>query len=775
MQQDPEDQNQDNNARVQIDRNLPLTRQVDQSIEHAVNYLLKHQRDNGSWSFVAMPGEGDDVGETALVTLALLSSGVSHQSPELVKAIDFLKKSRVDDIHNGTYSIALRAAVYSQLPESTRKLELVHDLKWLQEAMIRKGPAAGMYTYNKSFAGLGVGGDFSNSQYGVLGCWYAEMAGLEVPTRYWQQIEECWKTGQNPDGGWGYNIADGDSYASMTAAGIATLYVTYDYLHSPQEANLSKIISNPSIDRGIHWLGQNFAVDINSGRDNRAQLEQMGNEQSDPNVFGAPRQRVRMIGSWVHYMLFGYERVGEASGLTRFGTYKWFEEGAKFLIDTQNYDGSWNSQPDKYVGSSYALLFLSRGRSPVALQKLQFKGRWNNRSRDAASIVKWLTRQTERHTNWQILPAEASPAEMREAPMLYVASDKALVLRESDTQRIKTYIDQGGLLLAVNEGANKEFADSVVSLAKELYPAYEFRTLPADHLIYTENFPVKNLPTQPRALSNGVRELIVLLPSADMSWKFQMGAGTTNPTLAPSFSFIGNLYMYMNDKANPRFKGDDTWLDADPGIEDKAEATVARLKINANYNPEPLGWSRLANVLHNSDAVKLNLPQIDLSTMLLEKSVSLAHMTATNTFELSQIQQDTLKKYLEDGGVLLFDAAGGTTDPQIAFETLIGKMYPTEKLKTLDINHPIYTGEGFGGAKITQVTYRRFANERIGKTTLPRLRVLEINKRVVAIDSPEDLSAGLVGYNIDGIVGYSPASATELVRNIVLWARAQRG
>ena len=36
--------------------------------------------------------------------------------------------------------------------------------------------------------------------------------------------------------------------------------------------------------------------------------------------------------TWLHYMLFGYERVGEASGLTRFGRRKWFDEGAGYLV-----------------------------------------------------------------------------------------------------------------------------------------------------------------------------------------------------------------------------------------------------------------------------------------------------------------------------------------------------------------------------------------------------------------------------------------------------------
>jgi hypothetical protein len=595
------------------------------------------------------------------------------------------------------------------------------------------------------------------------------MAGLEVPNNYWRLVEDCWRSGQGRDGGWGYNPMDHNTYASMTAAGAATLYITYDYVHSPEEVDLKRVHANAPLENAIKWLGINFAVDFNVGLDSPDQMNPRGADDGLANIFEG-HTHYRRIGRWVHYMLFGYERVGEASGLTRFGVHKWFEEGSNFLIEVQNADGSWTGSLGKNIDSSYALLFLSRGRSPVAIQKLQFKGRWDNRSRDVASAVRWLTRQTERHTNWQIVPVEAPPNEMREAPILYVASDKAVELRDSDKQRIKTYIDQGGLLLAVNEGASKEFAESIYKLAREIYPAYEFRNLPVDHVIYGENFPVKALQTLPRALSNGVRELMVLLPSGDMSWKLQQGAGTNNPTGAPQFAFLGNLYIYMNDKANPRFKGDDTWIDADPKATDRTEMIVARLKINANCDPEPLGWTRLANILHNTDGIKLTPVEIDPAMMSLPNTIRLAHLTATNTFELSDVQQRVVKAYLDGGGVLFFDAAGGSTPAQLSFETTMAKMYPNEKFKLLPIDHPIYTGEGTGGAKITQATYRRYALERIAKTTLPRLRVLEINGRIVAIDSSEDLSAGLVGYNIDGIVGYSPASATEIVRNIILWS-----
>src|SRR5437762_2337293 len=219
--------------------------------------------------------------------------------------------------------------------------------------------------------------------------------------------------------------------------------------------------------------------------------------------------------------------------------------------------------------------------------------------------------------------------------------------------------------------------------------------------------------------------------------------------LAPSFTASSSppwsMYALM------RFKGDDTWIDADPKAADHGEKMiVARLKINANWDPEPLGWTRLANILHNTDGMKLTTMDIDPTMMSLPNTVRLAHLTATNTFELSDVQERILKGYLDGGGVLLFDAAGGSTAAQLSFETAMAKMYPNQKFKPLPIDHPIYTGEGTGGAKITQATYRRYAMERIAKTNLPRLRVLEINGRIVAIDSSEDLSAGLAGYNIDG-------------------------
>jgi hypothetical protein len=44
---------------------------------------------------------------------------------------------------------------------------------------------------------------------------------------------------------------------------------------------------------------------------------------------------------------------------------------------------------------------------------------------------------------------------------------------------------------------------------------------------------------------------------------------------------------------------------------------------------------------------------------------------------------------------------------------------------------------------------------------------MEINNRLAVIFSGEDLSVALVGQPVDGIVGYTPATATRLMANIL--------
>jgi hypothetical protein len=66
------------------------------------------------------------------------------------------------------------------------------------------------------------------------------------------------------------------------------------------------------------------------------------------------------------------------------------------------------------------------------------------------------------------------------------------------------------------------------------------------------------------------------------------------------------------------------------------------------------------------------------------------------------------------------------------------------------------------------VEYRSFARQHLGATQNLRLKGLKFRRKWAVIYSAEDLSTGLVGQQVDGINGYTPACATEIMRRLVL-------
>jgi hypothetical protein len=71
--------------------------------------------------------------------------------------------------------------------------------------------------------------------------------------------------------------------------------------------------------------------------------------------------------------------------------------------------------------------------------------------------------------------------------------------------------------------------------------------------------------------------------------------------------------------------------------------------------------------------------------------------------------------------------------------------------------------------KAIAVTYRPYAQRvLLGAARSGRLVGWEVEGRVGVVFSREDLSTGMVGQSVDGVLGYSPGTATDLMTAIVL-------
>src|SRR5204863_8412970 len=157
---------------------------------------------------------------------------------------------------------------------------------------------------------------------------------------------------------------------------------------------------------------------------------------------------------------------------------------------------------------------------------------------------------------------------------------------------------------------------------------------------------------------------------------------------------------YVTDKSNPRFKGDDYWIDPLPRPLGRSTLELARLKCSGNWNPEPAGWTRMGNVLYNENHIVLKTYPVDCGlNNFTPRDYAIAHLTNTGPVELTSQQEEALKKYLDAGGFLVFDAAGGSVDANLSMDTLMKRLYPAASIAWLPDNHEIYSTK-FGGSEI---------------------------------------------------------------------------
>jgi hypothetical protein len=185
----------------------------------------------------------------------------------------------------------------------------------------------------------------------------------------------------------------------MTTAGLSGLLIAGTELNFRREAIRPSGIAdkcgiyeeNPYTRRAIDWLSRQISL-TNKGRE----------------------------ASWidrsksVYYNLYGIERAGRLTGLRFFGGRDWYREGCTYLVDRQKPDGSWSADTefDRWppVSTSFALLFLVRGRTPILINKLVHGpgDDWNNDHHDARDLVDFAAHELFKRQPmaWQIFDAK---------------------------------------------------------------------------------------------------------------------------------------------------------------------------------------------------------------------------------------------------------------------------------------------------------------------------------------------------------------------------------
>ncbi|CAN5375131.1 DUF4159 domain-containing protein [soil metagenome] len=713
---------------------------VDKAVKKAVDFLYSKQV-GSNWESGSDPTTKQFTGQSALAIYALLAAGEKpSNNPKLAAAIDWLKKNDT----KGIYALGCRAQVWNLIPHE-KDPAIVNALRrdaalLLEGAKKADDPRAFRGLYHYEVASLNSY-DSSCSQYGVLGIWAMERSGLEVSDDYWKAVEKAWKTNQNADKGWSYIKKDGAaSTINMTAAGIATLFITQDYLSGMNGLKCTGNTVNPVIDSGMGWMEKNL-----------------------PPAFKG--------GTVVPYGMYGIERIGVASGYKYFGSLDWYKEGSEYFVKRAKPTGGWGEVPS----TAFGILFLCRGRAPVVMNKLEYdiakkEANWNQRPRDAANVVKYIAKQMERDLNWQIVNLKVSVDDFHDGPILYISGNQALKFTDEEEAKLKQFVEQGGLILGNADCASAEFSKTFKALGMKLFKdAGEFREIDGTHPMFTRQRLWKTWKTKPvvQGLSNKVRELMLLIPSGDPAKAWQQA---DNKSKEDQFQLLSEIFNYTSEGQDLRYKGATYIVKAKPEIKATRSIKVARLDMGENPNPEPGSWRRLAAVMHNDYATDVETAMVKPDGDAL-KDYKVAHLTGTGKFKMTDEQMKAVKAFVEGGGTLIIDAAGGDTEFASGAEDALHTMFGDDAKQLSNAilaSHEVYNSTG---SPMGEISFRSFARGKVPRGQItPLVRGITLNKRLAVIFSREDITGGMVGESVDGLIGYAPDSAMKLMTNFVAYA-----
>ncbi|WP_435018880.1 DUF4159 domain-containing protein [Tundrisphaera sp. TA3] len=735
--------------------------EVERAIRGGVRFLLKAQLEDGSWPEVEVETR---IGTTCLATLALLTAGEPADSPAIARALDYIRRFDPGQLDR-VYSIALQTMVFAAATPKQDINRIQANVDWLQGAQIRVGDHPqwpGTWSYRSTKL---TQGDNSNTQYALLGLNAAADVGVKVKPEVWTLAREYWQRYQLRDGGWPYyppeggfgNDLIGRATASMTCAGLSSLVISglkrfrgLERLDGDRDViDCGRGDADPALQNGINWMATHFGVGQN---------------------YGAGQQ-------WKYYYLYGLERAGRLSGVRYFGNHDWYREGAEELVhDQDKLDGSWKgAQYEKFpvISTSFALLFLAKGRAPVLVNKLRHGpgNDWNNDGDDVRNLVGAISRDWNHLVTWQIVdPGSSRVEDMLQAPIAFLNGHEFPEFDDRSKKLLREYVEQGGFLFADACCGRKEFDRGFRALMKELFPEpeYDLRPLAEDHSVWRSKWPLSPGDHALWGIEHGCRTVVIYSPD-DLScdWN-QIETSPDLPRVNRSLRVGQNVVDYATGRELPADK-----LSTPEAKDFRAEAPrrgalrIAKLRHAGDWNIAPLAVPNLTTTLRD----KLKIDVVINHKELFPSDPNLVHypliyLHGRAAMSFPQADLAAIRRHLDPGGGLLFaDAACGSPAFDASFRRFVAELLPNAPLVPIPRDDELYTAKIHYDLK--DVRYTQAAG---GGQDLPLLEGIKINGRWAVIYSKYDIGCSLERHQGLDCKGYAYESAMRIAANIVIYS-----
>lgn len=318
-----------------------------------------------------------DMGHRALVGLTFCKFGADKTHPKIKEALDSVRgiAKNAEQLNDNIYPTGVAILFLCALDPS----EYRQDIEALVKSLHRRQKNHGAWGYPAGNHAATC--DTSMTQYAVLGMWEAEdQAGVPTPPQVWDRAAAWVLLTQGLDGGFGYQghpannfetrTKQDNSSHSMTAAAMGSLYIIKD------RVGLSEL-KKPAMDDTPAALKP-----FENPEERKARLKTQIDEkfftrtQSSGDAWMNKNFTIEKPTGWLHYYLYAlerYESLREAEMRKKEldKSPRWYEQGARFLLRTQNVNGSWESQSKEVADTCFGILFLLRS-TKKSLEKSSF-------------------------------------------------------------------------------------------------------------------------------------------------------------------------------------------------------------------------------------------------------------------------------------------------------------------------------------------------------------------------------------------------------------------
>ncbi len=348
-----------------------LGKKIDESIAKARDSLLR-----------TSPASLSD-SEASIVAYALHKAGLPATHPKIAGTVDAINKK----VAQGSYTTGTGPAqhIYEAACDAMLLVDLdpvAHqaNLSVLRDYIVGRQRLNGSWHYPNTPTSEDIG-DTSITQFALLGLWAVRRADIEVSNEVWEKAATWLFATQFPDGGFAYHVYEKenpDSYTptvSMTAAGASSMLIIQRMLYGDRVISTPEVISTSRKRFGVLEF---VPTDQPAVTPKPANVKQVKYETLDKNIKKSaswlsshfvPRPQFHFYA----YELYGCERVGSLLETEKFGSHKWYEEGADSLIAHQNPNGDWNGRVSPRAMTAFGVLFLARATQAIVQPRVKVR------------------------------------------------------------------------------------------------------------------------------------------------------------------------------------------------------------------------------------------------------------------------------------------------------------------------------------------------------------------------------------------------------------------